>query len=172
MLAAMEDLLDTWPGTLLVVSHDRYLLERVTDQQYAVVDGRFRHLPGGVDEYLKLSSAAASGSAAGSAGASNPLAGGSSSSASGPADDAAASRPTGKPALGGAEARAAQKELGAVERKLQKLQSEVAALDDTMAAADPSDFEGLGRLAAQKSQLQEQIDELELRWLELGEALE
>ncbi|TXL62106.1 ABC-F family ATP-binding cassette domain-containing protein [Aeromicrobium terrae] len=54
MLAAIEDLLDTWPGTLLVVSHDRYLLERVTDHQYAVLDGRFRHLPGGVDEYLRL----------------------------------------------------------------------------------------------------------------------
>lgn len=172
MLAAMEDLLDTWPGTLLVVSHDRYLLERVTDQQYAVVDGRFRHLPGGVDEYLQLSSSAASGSAAGSAGASNPLAAGASSSPAAPADDAAASRPAGRPALGGAEARAAQKELGAVERKLQKLQKEVAALDATMAAADPSDFEGLGKLAAQKSQLQEQVDELELRWLELGEALE
>ena len=56
--------------------------------------------------------------------------------------------------------------------ELQKLQKEVAGVDDAMAAADPSDFEGLGRLAAQKSQLQEQIDELELRWLELGEALE
>ncbi len=54
MLAAIEDLLDTWPGTLLVVSHDRYLLERVTDHQYAVLDGRLRHLPGGVDEYLRL----------------------------------------------------------------------------------------------------------------------
>ena len=172
MLAAMEDLLDTWPGTLLVVSHDRYLLERVTDQQYAVVDGRFRHLPGGVDEYLRLSSAAASGSAAGSTGASNPLA---ASSGAGPAtsaapssDDAARSRP----ALGGAEARAAQKELGAVERRLQKLQREVAELDEAMAAADPADFEGLGKLAARKSELQDTVDELELRWLELGEALE
>ena len=54
MLAAMEDLLDSWPGTLIVVSHDRYLLERVTDQQYAMLDGRLRHLPGGVDEYLRL----------------------------------------------------------------------------------------------------------------------
>src|SRR5690606_34058797 len=54
MLAAMEDLLDSWPGTLIVVSHDRYLLERVTDQQYAVMDGRMRHVPGGVDEYLAL----------------------------------------------------------------------------------------------------------------------
>src|SRR5699024_823494 len=52
MLAAMEDLLDTWPGTLLVVSHDRYLLERITDTQYGVFDGHLRHLPGGVDEFL------------------------------------------------------------------------------------------------------------------------
>ena len=54
MLAAIEDLLDSWPGTLLVVSHDRYLIERVTDQQYAVMDGHFRHLPGGVEQYLEL----------------------------------------------------------------------------------------------------------------------
>ncbi|MBD2762723.1 ABC-F family ATP-binding cassette domain-containing protein [Kocuria sp. cx-116] len=166
MLAAMEDLLDTWPGTLLVVSHDRYLLERVTDQQYAVINGQFRHLPGGVEEYLKLSASSSSGSAAGSAGASNPLAAGSSSGS----DDAVAS--ASEPTLSGAEARAAQKELGAVERKLQKLTKEAAALDETMAAADPSDFEGLGTLAAQKSELQEQMDELEMRWLELGEALE
>lgn len=54
MLAAMEDVLDSWPGTLIVVSHDRYLLERITDQQYAIAGGRLRHLPGGVDEYLRL----------------------------------------------------------------------------------------------------------------------
>jgi ABC-type multidrug transport system ATPase subunit len=57
MLAAMEDLLDSWPGTLLVVSHDRYFLERVTDQQYAILGGKLRHLPGGVDEYLRLRAA-------------------------------------------------------------------------------------------------------------------
>ena len=169
MLAAMEDLLDTWPGTLLVVSHDRYLLERVTDQQYAVINGRFRHLPGGVEEYLNLSATAASGTAAGSSGASNPLAASSSSSGTAPASDGAAPS---EPRLSGAQARAAQKELGAVERKMQKLGEQIEALDGTMAAADPSDFEGLGKLAAQKSDLQEQLDELELRWLELGEALE
>ena len=54
MLSATEDLLDSWPGTLIVVSHDRYLLERVTDQQYAILDGHLRHLPGGIDEYLRL----------------------------------------------------------------------------------------------------------------------
>ena len=54
MLTALEDLLDSWAGTLIVVSHDRYFLERVTDQQYAILNGQLRHLPGGVDEYLKL----------------------------------------------------------------------------------------------------------------------
>lgn len=56
MLAAIEDLLDSWPGTLIVVSHDRYLLERVTDHQYAILRGTLRHLPGGVEEYVRLSS--------------------------------------------------------------------------------------------------------------------
>jgi ATPase subunit of ABC transporter with duplicated ATPase domains len=52
-LTALEDLLDTWPGTLVVASHDRYLVERVTDTAYALADGRLTHLPGGVDEYLE-----------------------------------------------------------------------------------------------------------------------
>ena len=54
MLAAVEDLLDGWPGTLLLVTHDRYLMERVTDDQYAIIDGHLRHLPGGIDEYLTI----------------------------------------------------------------------------------------------------------------------
>ena len=54
MLAVPEDLLDTWPGTLLMVSHDRFLMERVTDDQYALLNGRVRHCPGGVDEFLDL----------------------------------------------------------------------------------------------------------------------
>ena len=54
MLAVVEDLLDGWPGTLLLVTHDRYLMERVTDHQFALIDGKLRHLPGGVGEYLKL----------------------------------------------------------------------------------------------------------------------
>ena len=68
MLTATEDLLDSWAGTLIVVSHDRYLLERVTDQQYAILDGRLRHLPGGIDEYLRLAANTARASAAGATG--------------------------------------------------------------------------------------------------------
>ena len=158
MLAAMEDLLDTWPGTLLVVSHDRYLMERVTDQQYAVIDGSFRHLPGGVDEYLALSAAGAGGSAAGSAQARA-------------ASSAQASAEPEAPKVSGAELRAAQKESGAIERRLAKLATEQEKLSEQMSAHDPSDYAGLAALGEQQQTLQDEIDELEMRWLELSELL-
>lgn len=163
MLAAMEDLLDTWPGTLLVVSHDRYLMERVTDQQYAVIDGSFRHLPGGVDEYLALSAAGAGGSAAGSAQARStaPTQKASTQEAEAPA----------KPKVSGAEQRAAQKESGAIERRLAKLAAEQEKLSEQMSAHDPSDYAGLAALGEQQQALQDEIDELEMRWLELSELL-
>lgn len=163
MLAAMEDLLDTWPGTLLVVSHDRYLMERVTDQQYAVIDGSFRHLPGGVDEYLALSAAGAGGSAAGSAQA---------RSAS-PTQKASAqeAEAVAKPKVSGAEQRAAQKESGAIERRLAKLAAEQEKLSEQMSAHDASDYAGLAALGEQQQALQDEIDELEMRWLELSELL-
>lgn len=158
MLAAMEDLLDTWPGTLLVVSHDRYLMERVTDQQYAVIDGSFRHLPGGVDEYLALSAAGAGGSAAGSAQARA-------------ASSAQASAEPEAPKVSGAELRAAQKESGAIERRLAKLAAEQEKLSEQMSAHDASDYAGLAALGEQQQALQDEIDELEMRWLELSELL-
>ena len=158
MLAAMEDLLDTWPGTLLVVSHDRYFMERVTDQQYAVIDGSFRHLPGGVDEYLALSAAGAGGSAAGSAQARA-------------ASSAQASAEPDTPKVSGAELRAAQKESGAIERRLAKLAAEQEKLSEQMSAHDASDFAGLAALGEQQQALQDEIDELEMRWLELSELL-
>ena len=158
MLAAMEDLLDTWPGTLLVVSHDRYLMERVTDQQYAVIDGSFRHLPGGVDEYLALSAAGAGGSAAGSVQARA-------------ASSAQASAEPDTPKVSGAELRAAQKESGAIERRLAKLAAEQEKLSEQMSAHDASDYAGLAALGEQQQTLQDEIDELEMRWLELSELL-
>ncbi|WP_417373782.1 ABC-F family ATP-binding cassette domain-containing protein [Glutamicibacter protophormiae] len=150
MLAALEDLLDSWPGTLIVVSHDRYLLERVTDQQYAILDGHFRHVPGGVDEYLALRSAQGTGSG------SNP-------SQSSGTDQAKPAGPS------GAELRAAQKELNANERKVSQLQVKIAKIHEKMAGHDQSDYEGLGKLTAEISELQDQVDELEERWLELSE---
>ena len=163
MLAAMEDLLDTWPGTLLVVSHDRYLMERVTDQQYAVIDGSFRHLPGGVDEYLALSAAGAGGSAADSAQARSTA----------PTQKASTqeAEASAKPKVSGAEQRAAQKESGAIERRLAKLAAEQEKLSEQMSAHDASDYAGLAALGEQQQALQDEIDELEMRWLELSELL-
>ncbi len=177
MLAAIEDLLDSWPGTLIVVSHDRYLLERVTDQQFAVLGGRLRHLPGGVDEYLRLSAAMAGSVAdAGRATvASVTSASGTSAIATAPAPGssapAAAAAAPAAPALAGAERRAAEKELASVERRIAKLQGEVDALHVRLAEHDVADYVGIGALHEQLREVEAQRDDLETRWLELGELL-
>jgi ATP-binding cassette subfamily F protein uup len=147
MLTATEDLLDSWPGTLIVVSHDRYLLERITDQQYAILDGRLRHLPGGVDEYLRL--------AAHSAGAPE------------------AARATPKPeAMSGAQRRAAEKELTSVDRQLARLADRIAAKHVELADHDQSDHVAITRLTAELRALEDEVGALESRWLELSEAVE
>ncbi len=147
MLTATEDLLDSWPGTLIVVSHDRYLLERITDQQYAILDGRLRHLPGGVDEYLRL--------AAQSAGTPGPP------------------RPTPAPeAMSGAQRRAAEKELSSVDRQLARLADRIAAKHTELADHDQSDHVGVSRLTAELRGLEDEVGTLEGRWLELSEVLE
>lgn len=161
MLAAIEDLLDTWPGTLIVVSHDRYLIERVTDQQYAVLAGRLRHLPGGVDEYLRIE--AASGLDTPTAQATRPAVASS--------GRVAAEGGVSRPPLSGAEQRSAEKERAAIERKLGKLSSEVAATHDRLAAHDQSDYEGLAAISAAATAAETQAAELEARWLELTELL-
>jgi len=159
MLAAMEDLLDSWPGTLLVVSHDRYLMERVTDQQYAILPGadgagRLRHLPGGVEQYLELRAAA---------GAARPP-------GPGPAVSAGAGGPAG--AIGGAERRGLEKELASVERRIARLTELVGDVHRRMAEHDASDYAGITALAAELSAHEAELAEREERWLELGELLE
>jgi ATP-binding cassette subfamily F protein uup len=153
MLAAMEDLLDSWPGTLLVVSHDRYLLERVTDMQYAILDGRLRHVPGGVDEYLRLRRAAPP-------------------SSGGPSETKTAAPGGSSPELSGAERRTVEKELASIERRMERTGKELTRLHEEYAAHDQSDYVGLGRLQTRERELQEQHSDLETRWLELSERLE
>ncbi|GGK96067.1 ABC transporter ATP-binding protein [Salinibacterium xinjiangense] len=148
MLAAIEDLLDTYPGTLLVVSHDRYLVERVTDQQYAVMNGALRHLPRGVDQYLELRTA----------------------------QDKASSNTTTtttatEPKLGGAELRTAQKEFAAAGRKLEKFTGQIAELHLKLAAHDQGDYVGLGEISKELQSVEAAQSALELRWLELEELL-
>ncbi|MEJ1088421.1 ABC-F family ATP-binding cassette domain-containing protein [Microbacterium sp. Mu-80] len=159
MLAAIEDLLDSWPGTLLVVSHDRYFLERVTDQQYAVLAGadgvgRLRHLPGGIDEYLRLRAAQTAAPR----------------SSSERGETRRGGEPS-APALSGADLRSAQKELSALERKMQKLNDQVDRAKHALADHDQADYAGLGEKMQQIQAQQDEIEELELRWFELTEQL-
>ncbi|MCU1405130.1 MAG: transporter ATP-binding protein [Glaciihabitans sp.] len=154
MLAAIEDLLDSYPGTLLVVSHDRYLLERVTDQQYAVLGGNLRHLPGGVDEYLQLRSGQLSAATASANAANNK-----------------AKQPENSNRPKGAELRAAEKELSAAGRKIEKSNSRIQELHVLLATHDQSDYAGLGKLSDELAKLEKTVGEVESRWLELTELL-
>ena len=162
ILAAMEDLLDGWPGTLIVVSHDRYLLERVTDQQYALLgDGSLRHLPGGVDQYLELRrhSLSATNNSKANPQESLSLRGGNKESSS-------SSR------LSGAALRDAEKNLARIERALEKLATDEAKLHEQMAAHDPGDYAGLAQLAAKQAEYNTKREKLEVEWLEASELLQ
>ncbi|MDR1426137.1 MAG: ATP-binding cassette domain-containing protein [Bifidobacteriaceae bacterium] len=170
MLAAMEDLLDSWPGTLLVVTHDRYLMERVTDQQYAIVGGQLRMMPGGVEEYLQLADAGQGAppkkvSALGK-GTNGPQGTGGGLGAGGGrcAGDGAGA--------GSAQARATRKLLATVERKLAKVNARIGSVNATMAAHDPSDFAGLVALNDELLALKAEAAALEERWLDAAESAE
>jgi ATPase subunit of ABC transporter with duplicated ATPase domains len=157
MLAVMEDLLDSWPGTLLVASHDRYLIERVTDQQYALIDGGLRHLPGGVEEYLALRRERREPPDR----VAGPLQPGASKTGRGA---------TRKQDI--ATQRAATKELAAVERKLASIPAEIDQVNVRLAEHDQRDYMGVAaHLEALKS-LESRLSDLETRWLELTEQLE
>ncbi|NTV38534.1 MAG: ABC-F family ATP-binding cassette domain-containing protein, partial [Demequinaceae bacterium] len=165
MLTSLEDLLDSWPGTLIVVSHDRYLMERVTDQQYAVIDGALRHLPGGVDEYVAIARGrTGTGGGVGTFGPESGADAVESRAADGSASGASS-------ALAGADLRSVQKEIAAVERRLKKILQQKAELDAKMAAHDPSDYPGLAALAARIPVLDAEAGDLEERWLELHDTL-
>lgn len=160
MLAAIEDLLDSFPGTLLVVSHDRYLVERVTDQQYAVMDGALRHLPRGVDQYLELRTQQQRQAASVQQGTSAVV-------AAEPAAGSAGSAPK----LSGAELRNAQKEYAAIERKTAKQNLEIERLRREMGEHDALDYAGVAALATRLTAIEAEIAELEHRWLELAELI-
>jgi ATP-binding cassette subfamily F protein uup len=159
-LAAVEDVLDGWPGTLVVVSHDRYLLERVTDHQMALLgDGKIRALPRGVDQYLELRESALAGSTI--TGGGNPVTGATGGSA---------------PAVAGpseAEKRDARKAKNRIDRQLGKLkqQEDKIHAQMTTAAADPSAVGKLAELNKKLKDLAEEREGLELEWLEALEVL-
>ncbi len=161
-LQQLEDLLDGWPGSLVVVSHDRYLVERVCDTVVALLgDGRITHLPGGIEEYLQRWDAAVK-PAGSPTEALTGLPGRASADASAVTFSVTSSGAAG-------EQRAARKELARLERQLERLAGREADLQHRIAqqAADPGAFRALdGELRAVLAAK----DELETRWLEVADA--
>lgn len=177
-LAAMEDLLDSFPGTLIVVSHDRYLLERVTDHQVALLgDGQVRALPGGVEQYLSLRAAGAGATASAAA---VPAASATSQTTAaeggGLANQGQVSATS--PAIDAATRRAAKKEADRIERRLTKLREQAQQLEDRLAqlsvavAEDPTKVAELAECSTELSSVHAEIDEAELAWLEAAELLD
>ena len=166
MLAQVEDLLDGWPGTLLLVTHDRYLMERVTDNQYALINGKIRHLPRGVDEYLELVGRTTDerggvvASSSGKASASKQT-----STAAGEQATGAASK------LSGGEIRAFRKSMASAERKMDTLHGKIEGIHQAMTEVDPSDYVKLGDMQKEIKEIEAQIEALEEEWMEAAEAL-
>ncbi|QQM67142.1 ABC-F family ATP-binding cassette domain-containing protein [Actinomyces weissii] len=162
-LAAMEDILDSFPGTLVVVSHDRYLLERVTDHQVALLgDGALRSLPGGVAQYLELRRDA---SRAGSASEMSGLGG---------AAGASAARSAQGAALSGAQRREAVKNVARIERRLERADALIEGLHTRLesVSADPGRVAELVELGRELAAAQSERDALEEEWLSAAELLE
>ncbi len=163
MLAVLEDLLDTWAGTLVMVTHDRYLMERVTDDQYALIDGKVRHCPRGVDEYLEL--LAERDAAVGSGRSFADVTGQTGASQANEEKPACAS------VYSNAELREMKKRLASLNKKMGTAAKKVEDKQAEMDAADPTDFVRLGELQAELDALRAAKEELEDEWLELADAL-
>ena len=150
-LTALEDLLDGWAGTLVVVSHDRYALERMCDRYLALLgDGQLRDLPGGVDEYLVLREAALARE---------------NGSGSGPASASV------RPATEATDQRATRKEMSRLERTLVKLDASVKKLHTDMAASS-TDHAKVAELDAQLRAVHTEREQVESAWLHLADALD
>ncbi|MDF6042941.1 ABC-F family ATP-binding cassette domain-containing protein [Streptomyces sp. JH14] len=150
-LTQLEDLLDGWPGSMIVISHDRFFIERTTDRVMALLgDASLRMLPRGIDEYIERRLRMEAESMPASAGA------------------PAAKEAPAATAVSPQAARAAKKELQKIERQLDKVSSRETTLHAQI-ADHATDFEKVAKLDAELRELVAERDELEMRWLELAE---
>ncbi len=160
-LTSMEDVLDGWAGTLLVVSHDRYLLERMTDRQMAMLgDGSLRDLPGGVEQYLDLRRSMSSAPRAATRTAKperNPPGGKTAASAT--------------PLAIAAQTREARKAVERLDRQLATLTRRESEVHVEMVAS-ATDASAMLRLSGDLSTLHTEKEALETQWLEAAELAE
>ena len=182
MLVAVENVLDTWPGTLILVSHDRYLMERVTDDQFALIEGKVVHVPRGVDEYLELledrahakqkggSSSTARSSSKGS-GKGN-TAGKGSAQSGGTRDASSGAKDSSGSVLSAAQARDIRKKLQSLERKMNTAQRKVDEAKQAQLEVDPYDYVALGEAQIKVKECEDRLAALEEEWLEHAAMLE
>ncbi|WP_392398484.1 ABC-F family ATP-binding cassette domain-containing protein [Corynebacterium lehmanniae] len=153
-LQELENLLDSWPGTLVVISHDRYLIERIADSTYALFgDGKLTNLPGGIQQYLDQRADQARTAGVLDLGEGQPEA----------VDKQMSSQ----------EERELQKKMKALERKIAKENERAEALEAEIAAlSETGDFDAIGAKTKELTAVKDAREELEIEWLELGETLE
>ena len=162
-LQELESLLDGWPGTLVVISHDRYLIERIADSTWALFgDGKLTNLPGGIEEYLRRRKQLAAAESGGVIDLGGSKADG---------QEAPAEKP--KPKVDGATIRRINKEMKSTERKIAKLREERDGVEASMLeAAQNMETDRLAQLTERLQELDASVEELEMTWMELGEQLE
>ena len=153
-LQELENLLDSWPGTLVVISHDRYLIERIADNTYALFgDGKLTNLPGGIQQYLDQRADQARTAGVLDLGEGQP--------------EAVAKQ------MSSQEERELQKKMKALERKIAKENERAEALEASIAAlSEAGDFDAIGAKTKELTAVKDAREELEMEWLELGETLE
>lgn len=182
MLVAVENVLDTWPGTLILVSHDRYLMERVTDDQFALIEGKVVHVPRGVDEYLELledraqakqngGSSSAAGSSSKGGGKGNAVGKGSVQSG-GTRDASSGAKDSSGSVLSAAQARDIRKKLQSLERKMNTAQRKVDEAKQAQLEVDPYDYVALGEAQIKVKECEDRLSALEEEWLEQAAMLE
>ena len=182
MLVAVENVLDTWPGTLILVSHDRYLMERVTDDQFALIEGKVVHVPRGVDEYLELledraqakqngGSSSAAGSSSKGGGKGN-AAGKGSVQSGGTRDASSGAKDSSGSVLSAAQARDIRKKLQSLERKMNTAQRKVDEAKQAQLEVDPYDYVALGEAQIKVKECGDRLSALEEEWLEQAAMLE
>jgi len=182
MLVAVENVLDTWPGTLILVSHDRYLMERVTDNQFALIGGKVVHVPRGVDEYLELleeyekdklrgkkGSVQAQGNVSGHKGTDRDSGLSNGANAAGGTDSVSTQE---RPALSAAQAREIRKKIQSLERKMNTAQRKVDEAKAALMEVDPYDYQALGEAQQQVKEKEDKLSALEEEWLETAALLE
>ena len=168
MLAALEDMLDGWPGTLILVTHDRNLMERATDDQFALIDGKLRHLPGGIDEFLRLAKQAECDG--GRSPSTHPSEMGETGSGDSSCPDVSKVNVPCH-ALSNKERQRLKKLVASCEKKMATTQGKIDEAESLMAETDPTDYAALVACQDEIAELKTKLSELETEWLEALEAL-